>query len=275
MLYEIIIPSSCQVIVVAEMKKRGISPCDPAPGADGSCDNIRVNVLGGTRPFISGISNADIKDELTVTGPATLVVERHANRADEIITYTVTNIDPSCPSCSVVLPIRLLDFEGEQYDAKSNALKWTIGTEINNHYFRLERSMDTVAAHFETIAIVEGAGNSDSKREYTIIDQLPSENANTYYYRLSQTDFDGKTEFFNPISIKREVFISTYFSEKELHVLSNESYDLKIIDVTGKLLLNQSALENETTDLSELPQGVYIYNVSVNGQNIIKKLVID
>ncbi|MBW6484059.1 MAG: hypothetical protein K0B10_13485 [Vicingaceae bacterium] len=103
------IPDGCDVRITAEMKNR-ISPCT-ASGADGSStsgDRLRIrNASGGTPPWQIGASNASLFDQMTVTGPATIIIEGAANRSDEIITYTIENIG-SC-SCSQILPIELLD----------------------------------------------------------------------------------------------------------------------------------------------------------------------
>src|SRR6185369_13902085 len=74
-------------------------------------------------------------------------------------------------------------------------LDWTTASEINNSYFTIERSLDGIA--YEEIGRVEGAGNSTYDISYNYTDQSPSAHA-TIYYRLKQTDFDGKHETFDP-----------------------------------------------------------------------------
>ncbi|HHB78031.1 MAG TPA: T9SS type A sorting domain-containing protein [Saprospiraceae bacterium] len=95
-----------------------------------------------------------------------------------------------------VLPIELVAFDAF---AKNNhvTLTWETATETNNDYFHVERS--TNGQRFEVIGKVIGAGNSTTTQRYTFIDPTPAHGTN--YYRLSQTDFDGKSETFDVVSV--------------------------------------------------------------------------
>jgi hypothetical protein len=95
------------------------------------------------------------------------------------------------------LPVQLLSFDVKQ---KENAVEinWSTASETNNNYFSVERSTD--ANNFTEIKQVKGAGNSNSTIKYTINDASPV--SGTSYYRLKQTDFDGKTETFQPEALK-------------------------------------------------------------------------
>ncbi|MBL4651441.1 MAG: hypothetical protein JKY53_01050 [Flavobacteriales bacterium] len=90
-------------------------------------------------------------------------------------------------SGSVPLPIELISFEAhlniDQVD-----LKWITASEKNNAFFTIERSTDGVT--FEEILRSEGAGTSNNRIEYFDIDYDPV--VGVVYYRLKQTDFDGK-----------------------------------------------------------------------------------
>lgn len=68
-------------------------------------------------------------------------------------------------------------------------IAWATASESNNDYFTVERSKDGIS--FEAIVEVDGAGNSDNYfLNYKVTDFSPFEG--TSYYRLKQTDFDGK-----------------------------------------------------------------------------------
>src|SRR5581483_1730256 len=73
-------------------------------------------------------------------------------------------------------------------------LDWTTATETNNKVFTIARSQDGV--NFENIATTPGAGNSSYPINYTYTDDAPGLNG-TYYYRLTQTDFDGHSVSYN------------------------------------------------------------------------------
>jgi hypothetical protein len=89
------------------------------------------------------------------------------------------------------LPIQLSPFTAQKTNSDEINLQWTTESEINNDYFTIERSSDGIA--FETITKQKGAGNSTQKLFYSFIDKLPFNGKN--YYRLKQTDYDGKFTF--------------------------------------------------------------------------------
>jgi hypothetical protein len=86
------------------------------------------------------------------------------------------------------LPVGLLEFAGEMTE-KGVALRWTTVTELNNDHFTVERS--PTGDNFQPLAIVKGTGRSYEERSYETFDHEPFPGRT--YYRLKQTDFDGKT----------------------------------------------------------------------------------
>ena len=85
------------------------------------------------------------------------------------------------------LPISLLNFSAKLNSNKKVDINWTTVTEVNNHYFTIERSKD--ALNFEEISRVEGQINSVVKKYYAVVDENPL--VGTSYYRLKQTDYNG------------------------------------------------------------------------------------
>ena len=107
----------------------------------------------------------------------------------------------SCSAGKIIsLPVELFSFTGEK---KSDAvhLQWQTATEINNDNFTIERSTD--GKNWQAIGKVKGAGYSSTEKSYEFVDEElpPATLTSTIYYRLRQTDFDGKYEFFGPISV--------------------------------------------------------------------------
>ncbi|PCJ89099.1 MAG: hypothetical protein COA57_02485 [Flavobacteriales bacterium] len=99
------------------------------------------------------------------------------------------------------LPIELLSFTATLTEEKTVKLMWSTAAEINNDYFTIERSTNGLT--FEEIAEEPGAGNSNERRDYETYDDSPVQG--TVYYRLKQTDYDGKYEYFKLISVSYEV----------------------------------------------------------------------
>ena len=98
---------------------------------------------------------------------------------------------------SNLLPIELLAFEGK-CEGTAVVLRWVTASETNNDHFTLERSADGIS--WETLAMLPGAGNSTVERYYSFNDNQPLPGIG--FYRLTQTDFDGVYEVFDPIKVR-------------------------------------------------------------------------
>ncbi len=102
-------------------------------------------------------------------------------------------------SCSVALPIELISFDGYKYD-EYNLLTWVSATELNNDYYRLEKSTDALS--WETAYIADGSGTSYTPIHYQYKD-YNYKTSEIIYYRLIQVDLNGNSEIFNIVSIDR------------------------------------------------------------------------
>jgi hypothetical protein len=99
----------------------------------------------------------------------------------------------------VPLPITLVSFDAEP-NQDNIATHWKTSAEINNDYFTVERSQDGV--NFTPIGRVEGAGNSSIELNYMYLDKTYEFGIN--YYRLKQTDFDGKNSYSEIVTVDVE-----------------------------------------------------------------------
>ncbi len=88
------------------------------------------------------------------------------------------------------LPIELVSFEATAQE-KEVALTWVTASELNNDYFTVERSAD--GSSWEVVLTKQGAGTTTQRTEYNALDSRPL--AGLSYYRLKQTDFDGKFSY--------------------------------------------------------------------------------
>jgi hypothetical protein len=181
-----------------------------------------------------------------------------------------------------LLPIELLSFKGNE-QARFNLLSWSTATETNNAYFEIERSKD--GRNFELAKKVAGSGNSSETKNYQTEDYdyfMP-----VTYYRLKQTDNDGKYAYSKIISVRREktsglkldlypnptsgiVNINTYAS-------SNEQLEVSVKDASGKTLINQMVyiLEGYNVreiDLNMLSSGIYFVEIKSQSESIVKKI---
>jgi autotransporter-associated beta strand protein len=114
----------------------------------------------------------------------------------------------------VLLPIELLTFEGTK-SSKGNILSWSTSSEINNDYFTIEKTTDGVL--YENVGIVNGSGFTYDFSEYELVDENVANVIN--YYRLSQTDFDGKITVFDMIAINNSTVIDNVHEVSSLNFL--------------------------------------------------------
>lgn len=94
------------------------------------------------------------------------------------------------------LPIELLYFNGHNNNI-FNLLEWSSATETNNDYYTIEKSVDAV--NWDIVSVIKGAGNSSMPLRYTYHDVSIKSQIN--YYRLKQTDFNGKFKYHSIIAI--------------------------------------------------------------------------
>jgi len=173
------------------------------------------------------------------------------------------------------LPIELLAFDLKCLNSEF-MIDWFTASEINNDYFTLERSLDGIT--FEPIAILKGKGNNNTVNNYTYNDHFFTNSV--VYYRLKQTDFDGKFKYLAEKSIHcsdqktGEPLLSYYpnpFNEILYFVagnLSAERIEIQITDVLGNLI-ESKFIQNITSgyasvefNMSKYASGIYYFKFS-------------
>jgi len=104
----------------------------------------------------------------------------------------------SCVQSTAPLPVTLTSFKGK-LTSDGTQFKWTTVAEVNNDYFTLSRSLD--AENYVEVGRIPGNGTSSIEHNYSFTDSETPHGI--CYYMLSQTDYDGKTEKFGPIVIRK------------------------------------------------------------------------
>lgn len=167
------------------------------------------SIYSNNSNFISPISQS-----ATFGGSIALKKSNSPNNIFFAGTYTCDNlpatsfVTPSTPNftgiCAngIILPITLLYFKGEN-QGSLNLLKWATASESNNDYFTIEKTKN--GTDFEVIATINGAGNSYELNEYEAEDYQINNELN--YYRLKQTDYDGKKTISDLICIDNHLHL--------------------------------------------------------------------
>lgn len=238
--------------------------------------------------------------ENTTTNPAAILNAQRWNGADWMLpqgaapgvttgigALTVSGVSQFSPYVLVnsggVLPIELISFTGK-CENNSVYLNWTTVTETNNNFFTIEKSTDAI--NWEVIGTKQGAGNSTHPIHYSYVDENSFRNTDLVYYRLKQTDYNGRFEYFNPISV------SNCASEANLVVYPNpvsdvlyiktedtdDSYHALLYGADGKLIFEEQ-LSNQQTNLvniADLVSGVYtliLFNKTTT-KKTVKKIIV-
>jgi hypothetical protein len=188
----------------------------------------------------------------------------------------------SCGGGGTSLPVELLYFNAVM-DHGVVKLNWATAVEINNDFFTIERTPDGKV--YSIAGYVGGSGNSNSYLSYNSVDETPLKGIS--YYRLRQTDFDGKFSYSKVVSVETAsenpltlLYISPDQNKNSLQYQFSYTGEkpllVEVIDVLGKTVYSsQISADNNSqvlnTDLSGLSKGVYVFKVSDGMNTVIKK----
>lgn len=180
------------------------------------------------------------------------------------------------------LPVTLLSFRAAKLNNYVD-INWSTSSEINNDYFTIERSSN--GEDFETIGTVKGAGNSNAFLDYYFNDEQPLKGVS--YYRLKQTDFDGKYShsdiapiFFGETAAHFTVYPNPSNGELLKIALNSEeqfaTVKVDILNLLGERIFSQS-FSNTPSLLqfeNKLLPGVYSLRFIVNGASQTIKFIV-
>lgn len=184
------------------------------------------------------------------------------------------------------LPVEFTEFNAVMSEGQV-LLNWTTASEINNDYFRVERSGNGI--DFETVMQVDAAGSSTAMINYYEIDPRPLPGVS--YYRIRQVDFNGQS------SVTNTVPVSAYFdsgrsmlvypnpcSVEDLRVALNGMQGEEVLlvlrdqqgrDVAAKLQLVPDNNQIVAFDPSRrLAPGTYLVVASAKNELYTQKVVI-
>ena len=168
------------------------------------------------------------------------------------------------------LPIVLTSWNAEIV-GESTSLEWTVESQINNDFYTIHRSLNV--EEWEEVARIPGAGNSNTTMHYQIFDENPY--VGQSYYKLMQTDYDGRSEEFSIIGVfwdkpivlsinpnPVEEVLTLYLSETLRGVTH-----VNIFNTKGQRIYSKGFIGNWKVielDVSEYQKGYYLLDVDHN-----------
>lgn len=204
-------------------------------------------------------------------------------------TATVSDRDGSNQSASgsivvtSAMPVSLVSFTAKARQNRTVELTWTTSLERNNKGFLIERSQDLT--RFEKVGEVGEINPSGNElKNYHLTDQIPYRG--TSYYRLTQTDLNGKTTVFPLVSVVLRdeaygVFPNPVVSDGRfaLRLDEPETAIVRFYSADGRALTLQKMGAQSGNLLLRTPgrlaAGVYLLTVEERGQTRQHRLVIE
>ena len=174
------------------------------------------------------------------------------------------------------LPIELLNFEIVKNESKIN-IQWSTASETNNDYFSVEKSKNSF--DWTVVKIIPGAGNSTVTKKYETVDSEPYSGIS--YYRLKQTDYDGKFSYPAIKSIMNEaqpvfnIYPNPAIDQVTIEYENNGKYEISLFSNFGNKTSIPISIEAGKTLLhtSELEQGIYFLFIYQKNEMIKKEII--
>lgn len=183
--------------------------------------------------------------------------------------------------CVVGLPIELIEFKGK-CNSGAKTFIWKTASETNNAFYTLEHSVD--AEKWLAAKTIKGAGTTSSGRSYSL--SLEEDNVDYKYYRLKQTDLDGKFEYFETLIVdcndgmnrSFKIFPNPSEGVFDLEVLWDETdgdFNVVIYTLFGDKIMEQKiSNENTKMDFSSFKNGMYQIAIFKNGNLMSRQKIV-
>jgi len=187
------------------------------------------------------------------------------------------------------LPIELIEFKADCENGEPN-IYWTTATETNNKFFTIEKSADGKEfIEIATVASLAVGGYSTGKLNYHYVDK---NTVTGNYYRLKQTDNDGKFEYskiiFNECGADNtkpnSVDVYPNPTNGVVNVLltgyENQNIQITIMNSIGQIVADKKIQANgsattqkESFSLMEQAKGIYYVSVISDKEKTTHKII--
>lgn len=188
-----------------------------------------------------------------------------------------------CRPTSTLLPVELGSFTVTKTES-GNQFDWVTFSELNNSHFEPQVSLDGI--NWVSIGLVQGAGDSDEKNEYSFTDYAPQ--SALHYYRLKQLDYDGSESYSNIRIIKNNgsdhvaalIAFKNSNGKIEAQAAVKGVGQVSLLDARGRLIETMSFLSDsdqgtilEFTNVKP-SEGVYFIRLKAGDIYLSQKLMV-
>jgi len=173
----------------------------------------------------------------------------------------------------IPLPVSWLYFRGSAVQ-NNVVLQWATTAEENNSFFTIEKSRDGIT--FETFTTVN-ANTGNTRHQYTLTDRQPF---STGYYRIAQTDRDGRSNYYRTIQVKvnqvKGFTVTQYVQNNQVFVQASGAEPgnatLELYSIDGKKIASatiQLTKETSTYKIDRtLQKGTYLVHILSRGKRL-------
>ena len=241
-----------------------------------------------TPVYVSGYNNLNVSNVVSYAVTSNLVYNTKYYYRVRAYNSLLTSGSSYWMPTITALPVELVSFKADNRGT-SVILNWKTNTEINNSGFEIQRSVSGKNEQWNKIGFINAAGNSNSPKEYSFTDHSGPAGY-TLYYRLKQIDNNGNYKYSETLDI---AYIPLEFSLSQNYpnpfnpstvikysIASPGLVTLKVYDLLGRsvrMLVNQFQQEGMyevQMDVSDLPGGVYFYNLSSGNFHQTRKSIL-
>jgi hypothetical protein len=189
-------------------------------------------------------------------------------------------------SYAQVVPVELVSFKATVSNEMVE-LEWETASELNNDFFTVERSVD--GENFEKIIEVDGKGTTTEKQSYAAKDLEPFSGVS--YYRLKQTDFDGRSEYSAVVQVQlkinNQLRFKIYpnpnnggqFNLSFENTWKDKTGHIQLFDVTGRLVFETDFGYTKKVLVDpkpgfRIPAGAYFMVLTIEDERATRKIIV-
>jgi photosystem II stability/assembly factor-like uncharacterized protein len=187
---------------------------------------------------------------------------------------------------TLILPVELTSFTATCNNGNVQ-LNWTTATEINNQRFDIQRKSEN--GEFVTVASVIGNGTTTQQHNYSYTDNNVTQG--NYVYRLDQVDFNGTNYYSKEVNVKVNAPLVFSLEQNypnpfnpstviEYNTAKPGFVNLSVYNLLGQKVADlvngnmDAGVHNVTFNASNLPSGMYIYEIRTNSFTAAKKMML-
>lgn len=177
------------------------------------------------------------------------------------------------------LPVKLTNLKAVWVRDVVCGVSWTTASEVNNHYFEVLISKDGV--EYQPVAKAFSIGNHNQTHNYYVECENPYDGVS--YVKLVQYDLDGKSSQLGVVSLRNAHEATFSIHPNPVSMMATLTYTSKddtpqsyqVLNANGMIVQAGVVSGNETSliDFSQLPSGIYYFQMYIGGKNVTRKVV--